>query len=251
VPGGRLTHQDRQYIARAVAEGVAYAEMARRLGRPTSTISREVARNGGLDGYRPDRAQHATQVRARRHKPASAPALHPGTQRYRRDPEAVRDFEQRFIAMATETGFPRMVAKVLVCLFTSDSGGLTAGEMTQRLQVSPASISKAVHMLEQLEFIGRERVPGTRRERYVIDEDVWYRAWSRRAETFAMYADMANEGARVFGIDTPAGARLDEMGQFFGLVRRDILEVTEHWRQYFSARRQRHGQPDRHPDDPE
>lgn len=239
MPGSRLTHEDRQRIAEAVAEGMGYAEIARRLGRPTSTISREVARNGGPGGYRPDQAQQATRRRARRRKPNSAPPGHFTVDNYHRDPEAVRDFELRFTAMATATGFPRMVAKVLVSLFTSDSGGRTSGELVQRLQVSPASISKAIQMLEQLRFVARERVPGTRRERYVIDEDVWYRAWSRRAETFGMYADMAKEGAEVFGADTPAGARLSEMSQFFELVRRDIAEATEHWRRYFAAQRRR------------
>ncbi|MEU6381153.1 helix-turn-helix domain-containing protein, partial [Streptomyces sp. NPDC046909] len=37
MPGGRLTQQDRQQIALGLSDGLAYAEIARRLDRPTST----------------------------------------------------------------------------------------------------------------------------------------------------------------------------------------------------------------------
>lgn len=47
MPGGRLTQQERQQIALGLGDGLAYAEIARRLERPTSTITREVMRNGG------------------------------------------------------------------------------------------------------------------------------------------------------------------------------------------------------------
>ena len=39
MPGGRLTQQERQQIASGLADGLAYAEIARGLDRPTSTIT--------------------------------------------------------------------------------------------------------------------------------------------------------------------------------------------------------------------
>ncbi|MFB7357563.1 helix-turn-helix domain-containing protein [Streptomyces gardneri] len=47
MPGGRLTQQERERIAAGIAAGLSYAEIARRVGRPTSTVSREISRNGG------------------------------------------------------------------------------------------------------------------------------------------------------------------------------------------------------------
>lgn len=222
MPGGRLTHQDRQRIAAGLTEGLGYAEIARRLGRPTSTISREVARNGGLDGYRADHAHQATGRRARRRNHAPPPELPAAVAAYGRDPEAVRGFAEQFAALMVQTGLPRMAARVLACLVTTDSGALTAAELVQHLRVSPASVSKAIGYLEGLDLVRRERDPWRRRERYVIDDDAWLRTWMTSARTNAMWADAARQGAKIFDAATPAGARLDHMGQFFTRLSDDM-----------------------------
>lgn len=78
MPGGRLTQQERQQIALGLADGLAYAEIARRLDRPTSTITREVMRNGGPTAYRAEMAHRATERRAhRRRRTTPARRRHP------------------------------------------------------------------------------------------------------------------------------------------------------------------------------
>lgn len=67
--GRCLTLADREEISRGLATGASCAAIARGLGRPTSTVSREVARNGGRDGYRAAVADVATWRRAQRPKP--------------------------------------------------------------------------------------------------------------------------------------------------------------------------------------
>ncbi|GAA2783712.1 GbsR/MarR family transcriptional regulator [Nonomuraea dietziae] len=235
MPGGRLTHQDRQQIAEGLAEGLTYTEIAGRLDRPISTITREVARNGGAGGYRADQAQRATQGRTRRRKPAPAPPA--VTDSHGRDPEAVHELEEQFTAMMVGTGLPRMTARVLTCLYVTDGGSLTAAELVQRLQVSPASISKAVGELEQQELIRRERDPRRRRDRYVIDADAWLRGWMASARQNAMLADIARQGAQVLGATTPAGVRMQDIGHFFEHVGQAMIQAAEEWRQAYAARR--------------
>jgi DNA-binding transcriptional ArsR family regulator len=221
MPGGRLTEQDRQRVAAGLAERLGYAEIARRLGRPTSTISREVARNGGPDGYRADNAHQATRRRARRRMPASSPALAAAAGAYGRDPAAVRGFVEQFVLLMVKTGLPRMAARVFASLVTTDSGALTAAELVQQLRVSPASVSKAIGYLEGLELVRRER-DLRRRERYIIDDDLWLRTWMTDARRHARWAGTAQQGAEIFGGATPAGARLDHMGQFFARLANDM-----------------------------
>ncbi len=68
MPGVRLGAEERQAIEVALARDEPFATMARRLHRPTSTVSREVNDNGGRDGYRAMAAQRASNARARRPK---------------------------------------------------------------------------------------------------------------------------------------------------------------------------------------
>lgn len=51
MPGVRLGVEERQAIEVALARDEPFATMARRLGRPTSTVSREVASGGGRGRY--------------------------------------------------------------------------------------------------------------------------------------------------------------------------------------------------------
>ncbi|GAA2247917.1 helix-turn-helix domain-containing protein [Streptomyces amakusaensis] len=224
MPGGRLTHEDRRRIRAGLDGGLGYAEIARDLERPTSTVTREVARNGGPEGYRADGAHEASKRRARRHGTRAAPAAVPSplTGSYGRDPDAVRDFAEEFAALMVATGLPRMAARVLARLVTTDSGALTAAELVRGLKVSPASVSKAVGYLEGLEVVRREREDRRRRERYVIDDGVWLRAWLTSARTNAMWADAARRGADLLHAATPAGARLAEMGGFFARLSDDM-----------------------------
>jgi IS30 family transposase len=67
--GRALTLSEREEISRAVVAGQSIRSIAASLGRAPSTVSREVKRNGGLDGYRANQADERAWDRARRPKP--------------------------------------------------------------------------------------------------------------------------------------------------------------------------------------
>ena len=70
-PGpGRLTLADREEISLGLRERASFTAIASRLGKAVSTVSREVARNGGRAGYRAWRAHQQARERARRPKTA-------------------------------------------------------------------------------------------------------------------------------------------------------------------------------------
>jgi hypothetical protein len=220
MPGSRLTHEDRTRIAEWLAGGLGCAEIGRRLGRPTSTISREVARNGASGAYLPDSAQQAAGHRARRRRPR--PPETPDGQ----TSEAVRGFVDQFAALLAATGMPRMTARVFVSLLTADAGGLTSAELVRRLQVSPASVSKSIAYLEAIELVMRRPDAGGRRERYAIDDDVWLRAWQADTGAHGEIAVAAQRGITIFGADSIAGSRLGKMGQFFGRLSEQMSGST-------------------------
>lgn len=68
--GRFLSLAEREEISRGLRAGESARTIATRLGRPPSTVSREIRRNGGRDRYRAALAQIATHRRARRPKTA-------------------------------------------------------------------------------------------------------------------------------------------------------------------------------------
>src|ERR687897_3418855 len=65
---GRLSVAERDEVSLGVHRGETFSAIASRLGRATSTVSREVAANGGRAGYRAWRAHERARERARRPK---------------------------------------------------------------------------------------------------------------------------------------------------------------------------------------
>ncbi|MFI8822601.1 helix-turn-helix domain-containing protein [Streptomyces sp. NPDC053431] len=236
MPGGRLTQQERQQIALGLADGLAYAEIARRLDRPTSTVTREVMRNGGPTAYRADLAHRATERRAHRRRPAAPRGAQAPELAHGRDAEAVREYEEVFTTLLMQQGLPKMMSRVLTCLFTTDEGSLTAAELVQRLQVSPASVSKAVAFLEQQGLIRREQGEG-RRERYAVDDDVWYQSMVAAAQSNIALAQTARQGVGILGPDTPAAVRLENVARFVDFVAESIMRSAEQARDILSTRR--------------
>jgi DNA-binding transcriptional ArsR family regulator len=230
MPGGRLTQQERQQIALGLADGLAYAEIARRLDRPTSTVTREVMRNGGPTAYRADLAHRATERRAHRRRKAAPREPGPHPQGDGRDNQAVREYEETFTTLLMQSGLPKMTARVLTCLYTTDAGSLTASELVHRLQVSPASVSKAVALLEGHGLIRRER-DERRRERYVVDDDVWYQSMIAAARSHAQLAETARQGVRILGPDTPAAIRLENIARFVDFVGENMTRAAEQARE--------------------
>ena len=226
MPGGRLAQQERQQIAVGLADGLAYAEIARRLDRPTSTITREVMRNGGPTAYRADLAHRATERRAHRRRQATPRGPHAPTPAHGRDAEAVREYEEAFATLLMQQGLPKMMSRVLTCLYTADAGSLGASELAQHLQVSPASVSKAITFLESQGLIRRER-DERRRERYVVDADVFYQGTVAGARSNAQLAQTARQGVSILGAGTPAAARLESISRFLDFIAESIHRAAE------------------------
>ncbi|RSN06399.1 MarR family transcriptional regulator [Streptomyces sp. WAC 01325] len=230
MPGGRLTQSERRQITLGLADSLAYAEIARRLQRPTSTITREVMRNGGPTAYRADLAHRATEQRARRRGPAASRGPQPLTQPHGRDTGAVAAYEETLTTVLMGSGLPKMTARVLTCLFTTDAGSLTASQLATHLNVSPASISKAITFLEGQSLVRRER-DERRRDRYIVDDELFYQATLASARANDQLVATARQGVTVLGPHTPAAARLENIARFLDYISDSITRAAEQARQ--------------------
>lgn len=153
-----------------------------------------------------------------------------------RDPEAVRQFVERFASALVDAGLQRMDARVFAALHGTDSGRLTAAELAERLQVSPAAVSGAVRYLIQFNLIRREREPGSRRDHYVVDTDAWYEAIVNRDVVILRWQASAKEGIEALGADTPAGKRMAESLAFFEFIYEELQELIAKWQKIKAER---------------
>nr|WP_311776121.1 MarR family transcriptional regulator [Actinoplanes abujensis] len=127
------------------------------------------------------------------------------------------------------SGLPKMTARVLTCLFTVDEGSLTAAQLAQRLRVSPASISKAIAFLESQSLVRRER-DERRRDRYIVDDELFYQATIASARANDQLIATARQGVAVLGPGSPAADRLEKIARFLDFVSENILRAAEQGR---------------------
>lgn len=158
-----------------------------------------------------------------------------------RDGAAVARFVERFAGELTDAGMQRMAARVFTALLVSDSASLTSAEIAEQLRISPAAVSGAVRYLSQVDMVGREREPGSRRDRYRLHNQLWYETFTRRDQLLIRWENTLREGAEILGPDTPAGRRAAETAEFFEFVQREVQDMMERWRQRKSARRAEEG----------
>lgn len=146
------------------------------------------------------------------------------------DGEAVSRFVERFASELAEAGMQRMAARVFAALLASESGSMTSAELAEQLRISPAAVSGAIRYLTQVSMVGREREPGSRRDRYVLYNEVWYEALAHRDVILTRWEKLLREGAETMGPDTAAGARAAETAEFFAFVQRELGEMLVRWR---------------------
>lgn len=149
----------------------------------------------------------------------------------RRDEEAVRRFVEHFALTLSDMGMPRMPARVLAGLMTAEEPGLTAGQISERLGVSPAAVSGAVRYLIQVGMAVREPAPGSRRDVYKASAVGAY-STGVRSGVYQRIADVVQEGVLAVGDETsPAGMRLADMRNFFLFVQEEMKNLIERWEQ--------------------
>ena len=155
-----------------------------------------------------------------------------------RDPDneaAVARFIEDFALVLSNTGMPRMPARVFTALLVTQQESLTAGELADMLRVSPAAISGAVRYLDQISLVQRGREPGSRRDHYYLGEDFWYEAFGGIDSIYRQLADKLEVGADAVGADTRAGRRIGETRDFFYFISKQLPRLVEQWHEQREA----------------
>ena len=142
------------------------------------------------------------------------------------------EFVERFADSLVLAGMPRMPSRVLALLTATDEGRLTASEIGQALHASPAAVSGAVRYLEQVNLLRRTRERGSRRDHFVLGDDLWYQNIAGRMGLVQAWAGLMREGAEAVGPDSRAGHRLLESAGFFEFLLEEVPKAMERWLQH-------------------
>jgi len=149
-----------------------------------------------------------------------------------RDEAAVAQFIERFAGILSESGVPRMPARVFVALLAADSDRLAAADLAAILRVSPAAVSGAVRYLTQVGLASGAGEPGSRRLFYSVPPDVWEQLMSMSNRRMARWTAVLRDGIDVLGRDSPAGERVTESVRYFDFVAAELPRTLARWREY-------------------
>jgi hypothetical protein len=129
-------------------------------------------------------------------------------------------------------GFPRMPARVFALLLAADEETLTARELAERLEVSPAAISGAVRYLEQIRLLQRSRQRGERVDRFGLAPSIWGPVMESEV---AAYAPLIALCDRALGGELPAAGRrrVTETRDFLAFMTEELPQM---WQRFQSSR---------------
>lgn len=148
----------------------------------------------------------------------------------RRDSDQVDRAAERLAAELIRIGVPRMPARVYATILLSPHGELTAAEITERLSVSPAAVSKAIRYLSQVHLVHRGYQPESRRDLYQLGKGLFAEMLEYRARMMRSLADALGEAIdAVGGGHSEAGARLAELRDFSLFAQSEAITVLDRW----------------------
>ena len=157
----------------------------------------------------------------------TADGVDPGNQQAA--PEGLPGFIERFAAVLVAAGFPPMPARVFVALLVSADGRLSAADLVQQLQISPAAVSGAVRYLTGLRLVHKERVPGSRREYYRMPADIWHQVMMMQSQVLVQWTVLLKEGMELIGKDTAAGERMADHAAYFEFLTTEMPALFARW----------------------
>jgi DNA-binding MarR family transcriptional regulator len=156
------------------------------------------------------------------------PAASPSPAAVLRD-EFIQDY-----GLAYQTfGLQRLMG-CIVGLLLQDDGPVSLDRITEDLQVSKGPVSQIMRRLREHGLVQRVRVPGSRRDYYRAEPDIFGRAFANHAALLGQNLVLARKYAdRIDGCDEPVpeafARRTDEMVRFYTLMEKHLTAFLDEW----------------------
>lgn len=138
---------------------------------------------------------------------------------------------ERTAAAFAAAGFPKMPARALLALVSSENGSLTAAELGEKLGASAAAVSGAVRYLQTVGFVHRVSRPGSRRDLYALHDDEWYVVSMRNSPVYEKLAALTDITAETLPPGSAARTRVAEMARFYRFLNARMPALLDDWEQ--------------------
>ena len=131
-------------------------------------------------------------------------------------------------------GLPRLMGKVVGLLLYHDAP-LSLDDITEELHVSKGPVSQIMRRLRDHNLVRRIWVPGSRRDHYQAEPDIFGQAFANHAALQNQNLALARKYTQQISTDeqeTPPtfARRMDEMERFYSLMNKHFENFLEEWK---------------------
>ncbi|MGI8522279.1 MAG: GbsR/MarR family transcriptional regulator [Nocardioides sp.] len=144
-------------------------------------------------------------------------------------PEQRAAFVERMAAALTSAGLASLPSRIFAAVLIDDDGRMTAAEIGEALQVSPAAVSGAVKYLDGVGMVRRERERGSRRDVFVIDDDAWRDTLLQVDNIYRPMISALEQGLSDLADDDPAQRRLAISSAFIEFIIDQMHGINDRW----------------------
>jgi DNA-binding transcriptional regulator GbsR (MarR family) len=147
--------------------------------------------------------------------------------------DAERSFIEEVGVVFEQTGIPRMAGRLFGWLLISDPPYQSPGELAEILQASKGSISTSIRLLQQMGFIERHVIPGSRHDNFRLPENAIKMLIRHGLEQeIRMFRGLADQGLELTkGLPAKRKAWLKEMQSRYTYLEKTfpaLMEKYEH-----------------------
>ncbi|TDD20546.1 GbsR/MarR family transcriptional regulator [Nonomuraea diastatica] len=151
-----------------------------------------------------------------------------------------RDFVERYaLFFASTTGVSRTAGRLHGWLQVCDPPHQSLTQLADVVELSKASVSPMIRQLEQLQFVERAPIPGTREHYYQLKgSGDASRMIEDRGKFFAWGRQLAELGLEAVGEDPARRERLEEFLDLYTFMEEEFgARLISEWEKYRQDRR--------------
>jgi predicted transcriptional regulator len=116
---------------------------------------------------------------------------------------------------AEHYGLPPITGRILGWLMVCDPPEQSPAQIAAAINASRASLTTNMRLLIASGLVHRLTRAGGRTAYYRIDDDMWQKVIQRRIASMMSFSEIAKDGAKLLGDDTPRAARIRAAHDFF------------------------------------